>query len=66
MGPDFCGDRACAARVYFWLRLPADDGIADPCPACLDALRGVLGLPEDSPRSLLGLHGALDAAGRLP
>lgn len=63
---DFCGDSTCAARFLFWRQLPHDERVVDPCPTCLDALVALLGVPDDTTRSLQGLRAALVDAGRLP
>lgn len=62
----WCGDGRCAARIQIWLITPDDGGISDPCPQCLHALAGTLGLdPRPAPRSLIELHAEVGPAGAL-
>ncbi|GAA1920245.1 hypothetical protein [Nocardioides marmoribigeumensis] len=58
----FCGDRACANRVQFFLMTPDDEGIAEPCAACLAALAATLEVGGPA-ASLRDLHRAVLARG---
>jgi hypothetical protein len=56
---EFCGSRVCASRIQFWLMIPEDTAISEPCPQCIEALAELLKVGDV--RTMRGIHLALTA-----